>query len=99
MNNLKKYKYFGGTDSLPGDIDPASRFVRASAFLKTVPAPKTSVEALEAVYSIIKTVSVPDGARNTSSGAESEDNWPTLWTSLADSANRRLASLYRGFSS
>jgi penicillin V acylase-like amidase (Ntn superfamily) len=88
LENLKKFKYFGGTDALPGDIDPASRFVRASAFLKTVPAPNTSVEALEEVYSIIKTVSVPQGAHNTSIGLESEDDWPTLWTSLADSANR-----------
>ena len=89
LNNLKKYKYFGGTDALPGDIDPASRFVRASAFLKTVPAPKTAADALESVYSIIKTVSVPQGAHNTSTGLESEDNWPTLWTSLADSVNRQ----------
>lgn len=89
LNNLKKYKYFGGTDALPGDIDPASRFVRAASFLKTVPAPETPVDALESVYSIIKTVSVPQGARDTSSGAESEDNWPTLWTTLADSGNRR----------
>jgi len=89
LTNLKRYKYFGGTESLPGDIDPASRFVRASAFLKTVPAPKTSVEALEAVHGIIKTISVPRGAHNTSSsGAESEDTWPTLWTTLADSVNR-----------
>ena len=88
LNNLKKYKYFGGTDSLPGDIDPASRFVRASAFLKTVPAPKSAADALEAVYSIIKTVSVPGGAHDTSGGGDSVDNWPTLWTSLADSINR-----------
>lgn len=88
LNNLKKYKYFGGTDSLPGDIDPASRFVRASAFMKTVPTPKSSVDALEAVYSIIKTVSVPEGAHDTSGGGDTVDNWPTLWTSLADSINR-----------
>jgi penicillin V acylase-like amidase (Ntn superfamily) len=88
LGNLKKYRYFGGTDVLPGDIDPASRFVRASAFLKTMPAPKTSADALESVYSIIKTVSVPQGAHNTAVGLESEDNWPTLWTSLADSVNR-----------
>lgn len=89
LNNLKKYKYFGGTEPLPGDIDPASRFVRSSAFLKTMAAPKTSEEGLEAVYNIIKTISVPQGAHDTSSGVESEDNWPTLWTTLADSKNLR----------
>ncbi|BBL74136.1 linear amide C-N hydrolase [Methylomagnum ishizawai] len=88
LNNLKKYRYFGGTEPLPGDIDPASRFVRASAFLKTIPAPKDIREALAEVYSIVKTVSVPLGAENTSAGVHSEDTWPTLWTTLADAGDR-----------
>jgi len=88
LNNLKKYSYFGGTESLPGDIDPPSRFVRASAFLKTVPVPKDTREALAEAYSIAKTVSVPRGAKNTSVGVSSEDTWPTLWTTLADASNR-----------
>ena len=88
LNNLKNYKYFGGKESLPGDIDPASRFVRASAFLKTSPAPKSTQEALAQVFGIAKTVSVPFGAHNTSTAIESEDTWPTLWTTLADSKNR-----------
>jgi penicillin V acylase-like amidase (Ntn superfamily) len=87
LNNMKRYKYFGGTEALPGDIDPASRFVRASAFLKTAPAPKNSQDALAEAYSIIKTVSVPLGAENTSIDVASEDTWPTLWTTLADSTN------------
>jgi choloylglycine hydrolase len=82
------YKYFGGTESLPGDIDPASRFVRASAFLKTAPVPKDTREALAEVYSIAKTISVPRGAQNTSVGVNSEDTWPTLWVTLADVNNR-----------
>jgi len=89
LNNLKRYRYFGGTESLPGDIDPASRFVRASAFLKTAPVPKDTREALAEVYSIAKTVSVPRGAQNSSVGVNSEDTWPTLWATLAD-ANTRL---------
>lgn len=88
LNNMKRYKYFGGTEALPGDIDPASRFIRAAAFLKTAPAPKNAQEALAEAYSIIKTVSVPQGAENTSSDIASEDKWPTLWTTLADSTNK-----------
>jgi choloylglycine hydrolase len=88
LNNIKKYKYFGGKEALPGDIDPASRFVRASAFLKTSPAPKSTQEALAQVFGMAKTVSVPLGAHNTSSAIESEDTWPTLWTTLADSKNK-----------
>ena len=88
LNNLKRYKYFGGTEPLPGDIDPASRFVRASAFLKTSPKPKSDEEALAAVYGIAKTVSVPLGAQNTAADLGSEDTWPTLWTALADSKQK-----------
>ena len=87
-NNLKRYKYFGGTEPLPGDIDPISRFVRASAFLKTSPIPQSSERSLEIAYNLIKSVVVPDGAKDTSNLAASQDNWPTLWTTLADSVNR-----------
>nr|WP_276612939.1 linear amide C-N hydrolase [Desulfovibrio sp. UIB00] len=87
LNNMKRYKYFGGSESLPGDIDPASRFLRASAFLKTTPAPKDTRDALAMAYGIAKTVSVPKGSENTSSMVGSEDTWPTLWTTLADSTN------------
>lgn len=88
LKNLKNYKYFGGKEALPGDIDPASRFVRASAFLKTTPPAKTTEEALAEVFAIVKTVSVPHGAHNTSTVVESEDSWPTLWSTLADSKNK-----------
>lgn len=88
LKNLKNYKYFGGKEALPGDIDPVSRFVRASAFLKTSPTPKTTEEALAEVFNIVKTVSVPHGAHNTSSVTDSEDTWPTLWSTLADSKNK-----------
>jgi choloylglycine hydrolase len=88
LKNVQKYRYFGGTESLPGDIDPASRFVRASAFLKSSPVPNDTQQALAQVYSIAKSVSVPQGAQNTSAGINFEDTWPTLWTTLADSKNR-----------
>ena len=88
LKNLQKYRYFGGAESLPGDIDPASRFVRASAFLKSSPAPKDTRQALAQAYSIAKSVSVPQGAQDTAAGIKSEDTWPTLWTTLADSNNR-----------
>ena len=92
LQNLKRYRYFGGQLSLPGDIDPASRFVRISAFAKTTPPPPSAEKALEAAYSIIKSVSVAFGAIDTSvsdGGQASTDTWPTRWTSLADSVKRR----------
>ena len=37
---------------------------------------------------MIKTVSIPRGAYNTAVGIETEDNWPSPGTTLADSVNR-----------
>ncbi len=87
LKNLKRYKLFGGTLPLPGDVDPLSRFVRASSFLKTLPAPKNYIEAIAGALSVMRTVMVPFGAEDTS-GSKLEDSWPTRWISLADTTNR-----------
>jgi penicillin V acylase-like amidase (Ntn superfamily) len=83
LANLKQYKLFGGSKSMPGDIDPMSRFVRASSYLKTLPAPDGVREAVAGVYSVARTVAVPFGAEDTSTTV-STDTWPTLWFGIAD---------------
>jgi choloylglycine hydrolase len=83
LQNLKKYKSFGGNLSLPGDSDPLSRFVRVATYLKTLPSPKDVREAVAGVLSVIRTAMVPFGAIDTS-GSETEDAWPTRWVSIAD---------------
>ncbi len=83
LENLKRYQSFGGTLSLPGDIDPLSRFVRVATYMKTLPAPKNTREALAGVLSVIRTAMVPFGAIDTS-GSNAEDAWPTRWVSVAD---------------
>ena len=35
QKNLLRYRLFGGKLPMPGDVDPKSRFVRASSYLKT----------------------------------------------------------------
>lgn len=87
LANLKKYKMWGGDLAMPGDIDPLSRFVRACSYLKTLPKPKDQYEALAGVYSVAKSINVPYGAHDTS-GSETTDTWPTLWSTLADLTNR-----------
>lgn len=87
LENIKNYKLFGGTKTMPGDIDPASRFVRAASYLKTLPAAKTLPETIAGVYAVARTVAVPRGAEDTS-GGEAQDTWPTLWFSIADSTNK-----------
>jgi len=83
LANLKKYKLFGGQKAMPGDIDPMSRFVRASSYLKTLPEPTDVRGAAAGVYSVARNVAVPFGAEDTSSSV-STDTWPTLWFGIAD---------------
>jgi len=87
LANLQHYKLFGGKRSMPGDIDPMSRFVRAASYLKTLPAPKDVPGAVAGVYSVARTVGVPFGAEDTSTNVTT-DTWPTLWFAVADLTNR-----------
>lgn len=87
LENLKKYKLFGGKLSLPGDVDPLSRFVRIASFLKTLPKPDDYIEAVAGVLSVMRTAMVPFGAEDTS-GNETTDSWPTRWITLSDITNQ-----------
>ena len=89
LANLKRYKLFAGNLAMPGDIDPESRFVRASSYLKTLPKPANSDEAVAYMFGVMRTTSVPYGAEDTGhSGAA--DTWPTRWTTMVDLDNKRL---------
>ena len=83
LENLKRYRLFGGKLSMPGDIDPLSRFVRAASYLKTLPEPKDANDATALVLGVARTIAVPYGAHDTS-GGDSADTWPTLWFSVCD---------------
>ena len=83
LNNLKRYRPFGGDLPLPGDVDPASRFVRASTFLSTLPKASSAAEAEGNLYGVMKNVAVPAGAEDYS-GGQAEDSWVTLWTVIAN---------------
>lgn len=87
LDNLKRYKGFGGTLPLPGDTDPLSRFVRVATFLKTLPESKNEVESIAGVLSVIRTAMVPFGAVDTS-GNKTEDAWVTRWVTAADVTNQ-----------
>ncbi len=83
LANLKRYKLFGGSLAMPGDIDPMSRFVRASSYLKTLPKPGDTREAVGHLAGVIRNVAVPFGAVDTSGGG-STDAWPTRWGTIVD---------------
>ena len=83
LANLKRYKLFGGDLSMPGDVDPASRFVRASSYLKTLPKPANTYEAVSYLAGVARNVAVPFGSHDTS-GGNSVDTWPTRWGTIGD---------------
>ncbi len=83
LANLKRYKLFGGNLAMPGDVDPSSRFVRAASYLKTLPKPANTYEAVSHLAGIVRNVAVPFGAENTS-GTEAVDTWPTRWATVVD---------------
>ena len=89
VENLKRYKPFGGViEEPPGGVEPEDRFVRASAFLKTLPEPKDQTEAVAYLYGVIRNVSVPFGALYRS--GPGAGTYPTWWTSASDLKDRRF---------
>ena len=91
LPNLLWYKYFqlGGTLPLPGDVDPMSRFVRASAFLASLAPPSNTSDAIYYLLSAIRAEATPFGSADFS-GPEPEPSWPTLWTCLYDLTNNAV---------
>ena len=59
LANLHNYISFGGTLPIPGGIDPASRFVRATYYLNSLTAPATYLDALAKIFSVANNVAVP----------------------------------------
>jgi choloylglycine hydrolase len=92
LANLTRYWNFGGTLPWPGDVDSMSRFVRASAFLKTLnsqPFPKPTPDLIARLFSAIRSESTPFGAVERDGGVM-VPSWPTLWTSILDLTNKSI---------
>ncbi len=85
LAGLGRYAAFGGDEALPGDVDPASRFVRGTYFLDHLPEPADADEALAGAVSVIRSMSVPFGAPSEPFGT-----YPTWWVSATDIVAGRL---------
>ncbi|PIQ42629.1 MAG: choloylglycine hydrolase [Gammaproteobacteria bacterium CG11_big_fil_rev_8_21_14_0_20_46_22] len=66
---------------LPGTTRPEDRYVRASYYLGEAPQTNNTQMALATVFSIIRNVSTPYGAR---ASKDHPNIAPTLWVSVAD---------------
>ena len=70
---------FGGDAPVPGTIESADRFVRASYYLHHLPELADTAEAVAGVAAVASTVSVPPGAPY-----DDFSVYPTWWVSAAD---------------
>jgi choloylglycine hydrolase len=61
IENLKKYRTFGGDQPLPGDRTPTDRFVRAAYYVAGLQEPADRTEAAAYMFSVIRNISVPFG--------------------------------------
>ena len=79
VENIKRFKDFGGKNDLPGTTDSDDRFIRLASYLKRLKKPKTEEEALAKIYSVTRTACVPYDA---------DEYGPTWWLSLTDCTNK-----------
>ena len=78
------WKEFDGAVMLPGTVRAADRFARASYYINACQQSSEPREAVAAVLSVMRNVSVPRGIRKVGSPNLSS----TLWRTVADQKNR-----------
>jgi penicillin V acylase-like amidase (Ntn superfamily) len=71
--------------TLPGNVDPRDRFVRATYYERFLPEPKNQREAIAGILAIARNVSVPFGAPNNAPGAL----YNTEYRTAIDLTNKR----------
>lgn len=99
MPDLRDYQYFGGSLPLPGDNNPTSRFVRASAFLSTLNSAFTNQPLkptpVSAMFTAIRAITEPFGSfqflgPGVVPGPTPVPAWPTTWTIVSDLTNQAV---------
>lgn len=82
---LKQMEGFGGDKPLPGSTLASDRFARAAYYVGRLTQPKTQVDAIAAMFSVIRNVAqpfrIPDPGK--------PDASQTIWQVVADLTNRR----------
>jgi penicillin V acylase-like amidase (Ntn superfamily) len=86
LENLRRFRGFGGDQRLPGTHEPADRFVRGAYYVKHLPEPQSDREAVAAMMSVMRNVSAPFGI----SDPERPNVSTTVWRTITDLTNRVL---------
>ena len=88
--NLSQFGMGTGLYGIPGDISPASRFVRAAIMQETAPKLPSAKEAVLYSFSILNTFDIPIGLEMNEGHHESPLISATQWTSSTDMTHRKL---------
>lgn len=78
------WREFDGAVMLPGTVRAADRFARASYYINACQQSADAREAVAAVFSVMRNVSVPQGIRK----KDAPNLSSTLWRTVADQKNR-----------
>lgn len=83
---LTRYQPWGGPGLLPGTTEAADRFARASYYVDRLPRPGSQVEAIAAMFSVIRNAAqpfrIPDPGK--------PDASQTIWQTVADLTRGRF---------
>jgi penicillin V acylase-like amidase (Ntn superfamily) len=85
IEHLRQIQGFGGDRPLPGTTDAADRFARASYYVDRLPQPKTQVEAIAGMLSVLHNAAQPFRVPDPDKPYASQ----TLWQTVADLTNLR----------
>ena len=86
LENLKRYKGFGGDLPLPGTNAATDRFVRGASYVKSLPKPKSDREAVASIMSVMRNVSKPFSENVPGQ----PHNSATIWRTVTDLTDRVL---------
>lgn len=83
---LKEVEGFGGDTPLPGTTEASARFARASYYVGRLPEPASQVEAIAAMFSVMRNVAQPFRIPDPEKPYASR----TIWQTVADLTRRRF---------
>ena len=84
LEQLARYRGFGGDDPLPGSTEAADRFVRGAYYLEHLPRPADRRECVAGVLSVMRNLAQPFGTPDPARPNIS----PTRWRTVCDLTNR-----------
>jgi len=82
---VKDVNGLGGSQPLPGSTKASDRFARASYYVSRLPQPKTEVQAVASMFSVMRNAAQPFRIPDPDSPEASQ----TLWQTVIDLTNKR----------